>query len=101
MEQQPKIEDKYRFIFRSPLGQDILGDILVNLCHFGCTLDPENKVQVSEYNVGIAILAKMGVFGPNKIQEVVQALCSIAPSINLNPISGSRIVNRLDTNKEV
>lgn len=89
MPNQPTIEDKYRFVLGSPLGQDVLGDILL-MCHFGVTLDPDNKVQVAEHGVGIAILAKMGVFGPNKLQQVVQALCSVAPSINLNPISGIR-----------
>lgn len=73
------IQDKYRYVFTSAIGQDVLGDILV-MCHFGCTLDPDNKAQVAEQNIGVAILAKMGVFAPNTLQQVVQALCSVVPA---------------------
>ena len=73
------INDKYTVVLGSPVGQDVLADILVNLCHFGCTLDPDNRVQVAEYNVGVAIMARMGIYGPNKLNEVVRALCGVAP----------------------
>ena len=39
----------------------MLGDILTTT-HFGETLNPENPVQVAEYNVGLAIAFKAGVF---------------------------------------
>lgn len=68
-----KIEEKYRHVFTSPLGKDVLADILLD-CHFGCTLDPDNKVQVAEYNVAVNILAKCGIFGPEREALVINAL---------------------------
>ena len=72
------LQGKYRHIFINPLGIDVLSDIL-SMCHFGCTLDPENKVQISEYNVGVAILAKCGIFSDETFGQVVDALCSVIP----------------------
>jgi len=54
-----EIQDKYRFVFGYDLGLEVLRDILIT-CHFGVTLDPDNKVQIAEYNVGIVIAAKSG-----------------------------------------
>ncbi len=68
----------YRSVLCSPMGIGVLRDILVDLCHFGQTLDPDNKVQVSEYNVGIAIISKCGDF-----QEVTRALCSVMPMMGI------------------
>ena len=68
-----ELSQKYRHIFLSPIGREVLADILSD-CHFGCTLDPDNKVQVAEYNVGISILARCGVFGPNRDIPVINAL---------------------------
>jgi hypothetical protein len=56
---EPTIEEKYRALFNHGFGTEILADILMN-CHFGITLDPDNKAQIAEYNVGIAIAAKAG-----------------------------------------
>ena len=52
---------RYRNVFGSPEGRAVLGDILTTT-HFGETLNPENPVQVAEYNVGLAIAFKAGVF---------------------------------------
>jgi hypothetical protein len=68
-----ELSQKYRHIFLSPLGLEVLVDILQD-CHFGCTLDPDNKVQIAEYNVGITILAKCGVFGPDRDVPVMNAM---------------------------
>jgi len=73
------LRGKYRAMFlRSTLGKDVLGDILKE-CHFGCTLDPDNKVQVSEYNVGIMILNKLGIFSDGTEFDVMNALASVSP----------------------
>ena len=73
-----EVRDKYRAIFLTPMGMDVLADILTE-CHFGCTLDPENVVQISEHNVGVLILAKCGIFGNSTKREVVVALSKVTP----------------------
>lgn len=65
--------DKYRHAFLSPIGKDVLFDILQQ-CHFGSSLDPDNKAQVAEYNVGIFILARCGILGSERGIPVVNAL---------------------------
>lgn len=74
-----EIRAKYRQVFlHSQLGKDVLADIL-KLCKFGCSLDPENLVQVSEYNVGVAILHRLGILAEDTLEDVVRALASIVP----------------------
>lgn len=72
------LQEKYRHLFLSGIGVDVLTDLL-SICHFGRTLDPDNPVQISEYNVGVTILARCGIFGPNTKKAVVRALCSVNP----------------------
>lgn len=69
---------KYRLVFQSAIGQDVLADIL-GLTHFGQTLNPDNPAMIAEYNVGMAILAKMGVFSKGTKGDVVKALMVISP----------------------
>lgn len=69
---------KYRLLFGTSLGQDILSDIL-SLTHFGETLNPDNPAMIAEYNVGVAILAKMGVFSFGTKGDVIKALQSVTP----------------------
>lgn len=80
------IIDKYRNVLCStPQAVEVLTDIMT-MCHFGSTLDPANPVQVSEYNVGVAILAKCGVFSDDNRDEVFRALCGIAnPAVKSKP----------------
>lgn len=74
-----KLQAKYRAVFiTSALGKDVLSDIL-KLCHFGCTLDPDNLVQVSEHNVGVAILNRLGIFSEDTLEDVVRALANVVP----------------------
>jgi hypothetical protein len=85
-EMQRSIDDgetraKYRLLFRQGIGRDVLTDIL-SLCHFGSTLDPDNKVQIAEYNVGIAILGRCGMLGDAvTLGDVARALCNVTPNI--------------------
>lgn len=72
------IGSKYRHVFASPLGREVLADLLME-CHFGRTLDPDNKTQVAEYNVCVMVLAKCGVFGPNTKMDVINNLLNIIP----------------------
>jgi len=70
---------KYRTVLlERQLGRDVLADILAN-CHFGCTLDPDNKVQVSEHNVGVTILHQCGIFGKGTMDDVLRALSGVSP----------------------
>jgi hypothetical protein len=69
--------DKYRITFmESPFGKEVLSDILFQ-CHFGESL--KDETMTIEYNVGLAILARCGIFGPNTRQDVINALCSVRP----------------------
>jgi hypothetical protein len=70
---------KYRTVFGGALGQEVLADIL-SMTHFGNTLNPENQAQIAEYNVGIAILAKMGIFSIGTKNQVVKALGAVTPN---------------------
>jgi len=70
--------DKYRAVFMSPLGLEVLGDILTT-CHFGCTLDPDNPANVAEYNVGVTILNRCGVFHQGTLPQVLNAFTAITP----------------------
>lgn len=73
------IRDKYRAVFcQSPLGQEVLEDIVVNLCHFGVPLDADNKQLIGEFNVGLAIMAKCGIIQKENQNDVIRALCSVA-----------------------
>jgi hypothetical protein len=69
---------KYRMVFGNAMGQEVLADIL-SMTHFGQTLNPENQAQIAEYNVGVAIMAKMGIFGRGTKLDVIKALGNISP----------------------
>lgn len=70
---------KYRFLFfGNPIGQSVLSNILLD-CHFGRTLNPDNIVMVAEYNVGVSILARCGVFAPGTRDQVIRALGAVIP----------------------
>jgi hypothetical protein len=66
--EKKELQSSYRFIFTSTeVGLKVLADILVDFCHFGCYLS--NPDEVAQYNVGVQILSRMGVFSGGK--EVV------------------------------
>jgi predicted RNA-binding protein len=54
------IRTKYAALFGVGVGRDVLADILIT-CHFGTTLDYDNKAQIAEFNVGMVIAGKAGV----------------------------------------
>ena len=72
------VGSKYRYVFSSSMGREVLSDILTK-CHFGSTLDPDNKAQIGELNIGILILAECGILGPDTKMDVVNALCNVLP----------------------
>lgn len=69
---------KYRHVFTSQFGMDVLADILVELCHFGQEL--ENADQVAQYNLGVYILSRMGVYSKANSLNVIRALASTLPA---------------------
>ena len=69
---------KYRLVFGNAMGQEVLADILT-MTHFGCTLNSDNPQQIGEYNIGIGIMAKMGVFSRETKSEVVKILATVTP----------------------
>ena len=75
MDLQFSLKQKYQFLFMQGVGIEVLSDILA-MCHFGSSLDFDDKHQIAEYNVGVAILAKCGIFGKDNMNEIVRALCS-------------------------
>jgi hypothetical protein len=68
---------KYRLTLLSGTGMEVLMDILVNFCHFGCYL--ENEKDVAQYNIGVSILSRCGIISKGNEAEVVKALCSVSP----------------------
>ena len=70
---------KYRAVFvDNPVGAEVLADILT-MTHFGEMLDAGNSHRTGEYNVGIGILAKIGVFSGDTRADVIRALTRIVP----------------------
>jgi hypothetical protein len=80
VEYEKEIQKKYKLVFLSVEGRQVLGDILF-LCHFGRTLNPDNKTQIAEYNVGVSILGRIGILSEDSLNDVVNAICNITPKI--------------------
>jgi hypothetical protein len=77
--EEDELQLKYRQVLLSGIGREVLSDILAQ-CHFGCTLDPDNRAMIAEHNVGISILASCGILGPETRKDVVMALCNVTPA---------------------
>ena len=74
--EENNIREKYLTVFNSELGLEILADILINFCHLGCFLNVKDEAEVGQYNVGISILSRMGVFsaGADKTKIINQLI---------------------------
>jgi hypothetical protein len=73
-----QLENVYKAVFiSSRSGIEVLADILINFCHYGCFL--ETPEQIAQYNVGIEILSRLGVIGPakDKMNLVINLVNSI------------------------
>ncbi|MCK5504221.1 MAG: hypothetical protein KAJ10_03620 [Thermodesulfovibrionia bacterium] len=71
--------EKYRNVLMgSEMGLEVLGDILQS-CHLGLPLDSDNPQSVGEYNVGVVILNKCGIFGTNTLPQVLKAFTAVTP----------------------
>ena len=67
---------QYRLVSKSDAGRRMLADILVNFCHFCSYIDPDDKKAIGEYNVGVAILSRLGLFTAGK-ESIVNAIMNI------------------------
>ena len=73
-----KLRTKYKFVFtKSEMATEVLADILCNLCHFGYAL--ENPEEVAQYNVGIYIMGRLGIFSKGNEENLVRALLNTLP----------------------
>ena len=72
------LEAKYRLTLLSPLGRQVLSDILIGLCNFGCYL--ESPEEVAQYNVGIGILSRCGIISAGNREAIIEALCNVMPA---------------------
>ena len=78
-----ELKAKYRALFLSDMGQDVLADILVEFCHFGVFHVGGNAEQDGAYNVGISIMSRMGILEPGMDKDLVRAMCATAPGARL------------------
>lgn len=76
MKKSEELMAKYRSVFINQKGLEVLSDILF-MCHFGDTLKDEHMLD--EYNIGVGILAKLGIFSEGTRLDVVSALASVSP----------------------
>ncbi len=75
-----QLRAKYRTVFlRGVWAQDVLADILIDICEFGSTLEPDDKAQVARYNVGVMILRRLGTFSEETRDDVIRALAGVVP----------------------
>lgn len=70
--------DKYRALFLTPLGREVLTDILFEL-RFGCSIDFQNPLQVTQHNVAVMLLNKLGILAYGTLNDVVDSLASVSP----------------------
>jgi len=73
-----EMEKKYRNVLISTsMGIDVLADILVSFCHFGCFI--ETDYQMAQHNVGVNILARIGIFSPENKENSIRTMVSALP----------------------
>ncbi len=73
------IRAKYRALFDSPIGREVLRDILIN-AEFGSILHPENYIKFMWHNIAITILKECGMIGPDLMDQVVNGFCNVIPT---------------------
>lgn len=71
------IQDKYRALFSTGLGMEVLDDIL-RICHFGEILNTENSAMVARYNVGLVILTKcLGSGNRDAVRDFISSMLGL------------------------
>lgn len=72
-----ELTEKYRTVFGTPTGQEVLADILVNELHFGCFLN-EALGDIALNNAAIGVLSKMGIVTKGNALEIIRSLMNIS-----------------------
>jgi hypothetical protein len=78
-----QLRDKYRFVFGTELGSQVLSDIL-KMCHFAMKVDPDNKNEIIAHNLAVEILAKCGVYDGDNFEKVIRNILGIAASARVS-----------------
>lgn len=76
-----KIEAKYRSLFLTELGQEVLTDILVEFCYQGQYHEAGSAEQDGAYNVGLKIMSRMGLLVDDK--TLVRGMLSAIPGVRV------------------
>lgn len=79
-----ELAEKYRAVFNTPMGQEVLADILVNKLHFGCYLE-KNVGDIALNNTAIAILSTLGIVSKGNGLEVIRSLMTVTPKTPAKP----------------
>ena len=77
--EEPKnieLTTQYRLTFGSDAGRRVLANILVDFCGLLAYIDPNDQAAIGSYNVGVAILGRLGVFNAGK-EAVIKAILDI------------------------
>jgi hypothetical protein len=71
-----EMQEKYRAVFGSGLGLDVLVDMM-SMLHYGSTLDPDNPLQIAEHNLAVTILASCGVHATDNFRNLVGTMLGL------------------------
>jgi len=56
-----QMPDKYKLVFQNRMGREVLQDIVLRICRYGSTIEPDSQEQAAQYNVGVEIMAMTGL----------------------------------------
>lgn len=68
------LQAKYKILFRSDIGKDVLSDLLTRL-KFGCYL--ETEADLALHNKAVEVLAMLGIISPGRERDLIDALFTI------------------------
>lgn len=74
-----ELQDKYRMVFNSPVGQEVLADILINKLNLLIFLK-NDLADVALNNAAIEILGMMGIVTRDSGVEIIRSLMTINKS---------------------
>lgn len=75
-EERKKRTEKWRRVFCTPDGKEVLEDIMIGTGIFE-TINPEDRERVAIRNYGLSVFAELGVFTDKNIPKIVDSLASL------------------------
>ena len=72
-----KLANKYRRVFNTPEGKEVLTDILNDLRFYADT--KEGEADLVRHNSAALILAKCGIWNPEHIEGITDKLFELSP----------------------